>query len=75
MRRFRSLWLVSTLLLAMALLVACTPDSPAAVPTEATDTTDAPTEQPTDTPTDDSNVFNMFCRFDFIFIRLHYTRV
>ena len=58
MRRFRSLWLVATLLLAMALLVACTPDSPAAdtteviATTEVVDTTDAPTEDPTDTPTE-----------------------
>ena len=56
MRRFRSLWLVATLLLAMALLVACTPDSPAADTTDPVGTTDAPTdaptEEPTDTPTD-----------------------
>ena len=57
MRRFRSLWLVATLLLAMALLVACTPDSPANDTDGATDAptaapTDAPTEEPTDTPTE-----------------------
>ena len=52
MRRFRSLWLVATLLLAMALLVACTPDSPAADTTDPVGTTDAPTDTPTEAPTD-----------------------
>ena len=48
MRRFRSLWLVATLLLAMALLVACTPETPSTDTTDSVGATDAPTDAPTD---------------------------
>ncbi len=51
MRKFRSLWLPAVLLLALVLLVACTPDAPATDTDGATDIpTDASTEVPTDAP-------------------------
>ena len=50
MRKFRCLWLTAALLLAMALLVACTPESPSSDTTAAIP--DVPTEAPSEEPTD-----------------------
>ena len=65
MRKFRSLWLLAALLVALTLLVACNPDTPApdtdsdtlaptGEPTEEPNdvSTDTPTEAPTETPTE-----------------------